>query len=165
MPSLSVEKIYFHIPKRFEKLLNLFNWSKQTVNIFKMDSRDLNWSLQSNLKMHVKRLFFLYPSIPLIIPPYYTPCFFVHRVLKLPRQRLLWTFKSQQRYVDVSTGSNDDFKTVFEVIQNISESIFDIALRQLQNHSVDHEIARNFYTPENSSFAQLFHFQKSFSMR
>ena len=164
MLSLSVEKIYFHIPKRFEKLLNLFNWSKQTVNIFKMDSRDLNWSLQSNLKMHVKRLFFLYPSIPLIIPPYYTPCFFVHRVLKLPRQRLLWTFKSQQRYVDVSTGSNDDFKTVFEAIWNILESFFDIMLRQRQNHSVNHEIARDFYTPKNPSFAQVFCFQKTFSI-
>ena len=153
MPSLSVEKIYFHIPKRFEKLLNLFNWSKQTVNIFKMDSRDLNWSLQSNLKMHVKRLFFLYPSIPLIIPPYYTPCFFVHRVLKLPRQRLLCTLKSQQRYLEVSTRLHDEFGTVFEAIQIISEPVLDVKLRQRQNHSVDHGSTNILYTPKKPPFA------------
>ena len=89
---------------------------------------------------------------------------FFHKGFKLPRQQLLWTFKSQQRYLEVFTGFNDDFKTVFEAIWNILESFFDIMLRQRQNHSVNHEIARDFYTPKNPSFAQVFCFQKTFSI-
>ena len=49
-------------------------------------------------------------------------------------------------------------------MQNIFESIFDMLLWQRENHFVNHEIARDLYTPENPSFAQLFCFQKSFSM-
>ena len=132
MLSLSVEIIIFHIQKRFEKLLDSLNWSKQTVNIFEMYSCDINWSLQKVLKMHVKHLFF---SIPLYTPslyPFYTPCSFLHEDLKRPRQWLLWTFKPQQRYLQVSTKSNDYFQTVFDVIQNILESIFDIVMWQRQ---------------------------------
>ena len=128
MLSISIVIIILHIQKCFEKLLHSFNWSKQTVNIFEMYSCDLNWSLQNVLKMHVKHLFF---SIPPLYP-FYTPCFFLHEDLKRPRQWLLWTFKSQQRYLEVSTRSNDDFQTVFELIQDILESIFDIVLWQRQ---------------------------------
>ena len=57
---------------------------------------------------------------------------------------LLWTFKSQQMYLQLKYLRNPMviLKRVFEVIQNILESIFDIALRQRQKHSVHHEIAR-----------------------
>ena len=106
------------------------------------------------MKFHVKRLFFLYPSIPLIIPPYYTPYCFPHRELKLSLQRLLRTFRSQQRYLEVSTGLSDDFETVFETIWNILEPIFDISSRQGQNFSVNHEIARSLYTPPNTVIRQ-----------
>ena len=127
MLSLSVEIIIFHIQIRFEKLLDSLNWSKQTVNIFEMYSCDINWSLQKVLKMHVKHLFFsivLYTSLY----PFSIPLVFFHEELTWPRQWLLGTSKSQQRYLEVSTRSNDDFQTVFGLIQDILESIFDIVL-------------------------------------
>ena len=80
-------------------------------------------------------------SIPLIIPPHYTPYCFPLRELQLPRQRLLRTFRSQQRYLEVSARSKDEFEASFEVIQIIFGSIFDIKLRQRQNHTIDHEIS------------------------
>ena len=86
-------------------------------------------------------------SIPQIITLYYTPYCFPHRELKLSLQRLLRTFRSQQRYLEVSPRLNDEFGTVFEAIQIILEPVLDVKLRQRQNHPVDHEIARNFYTP------------------
>ena len=49
-------------------------------------------------------------------------------------------------------------------MQNIFESIFDMLLWQRQNHSANHEIGRDLYTPQNPSFTQLFCFQKSFFM-
>ena len=82
----------------------------------------------------------------IIIPPLY-PLFFLHNDFKLLRQRLLWIWKSQQRYLEVSAGCNGDFRTVFEVIHNLLSSMFNIALWKRQKHSVDYEIARNFYTP------------------
>ena len=89
-------------------------------------------------------------SIPHYTPnytPYYTPYCFPHREFKLSLQRLLRTFRSQQRYLEVSPRLNDEFGTVFEAIQIILEPVLDVKLRQRQNHPVDHEIARNFYTP------------------
>ena len=107
--------------------------------------------------MHVKHLFFLYTSmrliIHLIIHLLYA-LFFSHSGLQLPRQRLLGTFKSQQRYLEVSAGPSDDFETVFETIWNILEPIFDISSRQGQNFSVNHEIARSLYTPPNTVIRQ-----------
>ena len=108
--------------------------------------------------------FSLYPSIPSLYTPLYTPCFFLHEDLKRPRQWLLWTFKSQQRYLEVSTRSNDDFQTVFELIQDILESIFYVVSWQRQNQLGNHEIARNFYTPKKTAFKLVLCFQKSFFM-
>ena len=84
--------------------------------------------------------------IPLLYPTLY-PLFFLYSDFRLFRQRLLWIFKSQQRYLEVSAGCNGDFRTVFKVMHNILSSMFNIALWQRQKHSVDYEIARNFYTP------------------
>ena len=82
-------------------------------------------------------------SIPLYTPNYtlpdYTPYCFPLRELQLPRQRLLQTLRSQQRYLEVSARSKDEFEASFEVIQIIFGSIFDIKLRQRQNHTIDHE--------------------------
>ena len=89
-------------------------------------------------------------SIPLYTPnytPLLYPLLFPHREVKLALQRLLRTFWSQQRYLEVSTSSKDEFGTVFEAIQIILEPFLDVKLRQRQNHPVDHEITRNFYTP------------------
>ena len=92
-------------------------------------------------------------SIPLIIPPYYTPYCFPHRELKLSLQRLLRTFRSQQRYLEVSPRLNDEFGTVFEAIQIILEPVLDVKLRQRQNHSVDHGSTNILYTPKKPPFA------------
>ena len=80
------------------------------------------------------------------IPPYtplYTPLIYLNKLLKRPLQRLLWTFMSQQRYLQVSTRFKDHFKTVFEAIRDS----FDLILETIWNSCDDHEISRNFYTP------------------
>ena len=68
-------------------------------------------------------------SIPLLYPSLYPPIY-LNKLLKRPLQRLLWTFMSQQRYLQVSTRFKDHFKTVFEAIRDRFESIFEIVLRQ-----------------------------------
>ena len=87
--------------------------------------------------------------------PHYTPYCFPLRELQLPRQRLLRTFRSQQRYLEVSTRSKNEFEASFEVIQISFGSIFDIRLRQRQNHPVDHEISWNFYTSSKGDLVMV----------
>ena len=72
---------------------------------------------------------------------------------KLFLQRLLRTFRSQQRYLEVSPRLKDEFGTVFEAIQIILEPVLDVKLRQRQNHSVDHGSTDILYSPKKSSFA------------
>ena len=95
-------------------------------------------------------------SIPIYTPnytPLLYPLLFPHRELKLSLQRLLRTFRSQQRYLEVSPRFNDEFGTVFEAIQIILEPVLDVKLRQRQNHSVDHGSTNILYTPKKPPFA------------
>ena len=79
---------------------------------------------------------------------------------KLSLQRLLRTFRSQQRYLEVSPRLNDEFGTVFEAIQIILEPVLDVKLRQRQNHSVDHGSTNILYTPKKHAICVTFPLEK-----